>query len=123
MFDEQFENDKQDKQRCEDCEYKRLVHAGGGFLFNGCYHRPYIGKWVANIKDCPKEMESDLMMGMTVEQLIKKLEKCNKKDIVTVSNNNLWINGTYIATGIETYDDEVNICTDYKKRLGEELCY
>lgn len=60
------------------------------------------------------------MMGMTVEQLIKKLEKCNKKDIVTVSNNNSWINGTYIATGIETYDDEVNICTDYKKRLEEE---
>ena len=60
------------------------------------------------------------MIGMTVEQLIKKLEKCNKKDIVTVSNNNLWINGTYIATGIEIYDDEVNICTDYKKRLEEE---
>ena len=55
MFDEQFEDDKQGKQRCEKCEYKHIVHADGGFMFNGCYHRPYIGKWVAEIKDCPKE--------------------------------------------------------------------
>lgn len=57
MFD--FEYDKYNKQRCEDCEYKRLVHASGGFSFNGCYHRPYTGKRVAEIKDCPKEKECD----------------------------------------------------------------
>ena len=57
MFD--FEDDKQNKQRCCGCKYKRPVHASGDFFFNGCYHRPYKGKWVANIKDCPKEMESE----------------------------------------------------------------
>ena len=54
MSDWQFEDDKQQKQRCEECEYKHIVHASGGFSFNGCYHRPYTGKWVATIKDCPK---------------------------------------------------------------------
>lgn len=60
MFDnEQFEDDKSNKQRCKGCKYKRIVHAGGGFSFNGCYHRPYKGKWVANIKECPKEVGID----------------------------------------------------------------
>ena len=49
-----FEDDKTEKQRCDGCEYKRLVYASGDFSFNGCYCNPYKGKWVAEIKDCPK---------------------------------------------------------------------
>lgn len=60
MFDnDKFEDDKSYKQRCKGCEYKRIVHASGGFSFNGCYCRPYKGKWVADIEQCPKEVESD----------------------------------------------------------------
>lgn len=42
------------RQRCEGCKYKHIVHANGGYSFNGCYHRPYKGKRVAEIKECPK---------------------------------------------------------------------
>ena len=36
--------------------------------------------------------------------------------IVTVSNNDLFVNGEYIVTSVETHDCKtVEICTDYKK--------
>lgn len=38
--------------RCANCEYARVV-SGGGWSFLGCYRKPYKGKWVAEIKDCP----------------------------------------------------------------------
>lgn len=47
-------NEEQERKRCEKCEYKHLVHTNSGFNFYGCYHRPYKGKRVAEIKDCPK---------------------------------------------------------------------
>lgn len=40
--------------RCKDCKYAKAVVATGQFRFLGCYHSPYFGKWVAEIKDCPK---------------------------------------------------------------------
>ena len=43
--------------RCKPCESAHIVRANGGFMFLGCYHKPYKGKWVAEIKDCPKEEE------------------------------------------------------------------
>lgn len=53
MFE--FEDDVKKHERCEGCKYKHIVHTNGGFNFYGCYHRPYTGKWVAEIKDCPKK--------------------------------------------------------------------
>ena len=50
----EFEDDNIPKQRCEGCKYARTAHATGGWSFTGCYHRPYTGKWVAEIKECPK---------------------------------------------------------------------
>ena len=45
--------------RCTKCEYARTVFATGNYKFLGCYlgcyHMPYTGKWVAEIKKCPKE--------------------------------------------------------------------
>ncbi len=38
--------------RCKGCEYGRGVTAAG-WSFLGCYHEPYKGKWVTEIKDCP----------------------------------------------------------------------
>lgn len=43
------------KKRCESCEYAREINATGDWRFIGCRHEPYKGKWVAEIKDCPKE--------------------------------------------------------------------
>jgi hypothetical protein len=43
--------------RCKDCQFSRCVFGTGNFMFLGCHHKPYHGKWVAEIKDCPKEGE------------------------------------------------------------------
>lgn len=43
--------------QCEKCEYHKHIYAQYGFRFIGCYHEPYHGKWVAEIKECPKESE------------------------------------------------------------------
>lgn len=58
MFDED-DRAKEKRERCRGCEYKRIVHCNGGFNFYGCYHRPYTGKRVAEIKDCPKGSEEN----------------------------------------------------------------
>lgn len=39
---------------CMNCSSNRLVRCYGGFEFRGCYHDPYKGKWIAEIKGCPK---------------------------------------------------------------------
>lgn len=44
--------------RCKPCKYGKVVVANGQFMFLGCYCKPYKGKSVAEIKDCPKEDES-----------------------------------------------------------------
>ena len=46
--------------RCTGCEYSDVVRAAPtGFMFLGCRHKPYSGKWVAEIKECPKEGEAE----------------------------------------------------------------
>lgn len=53
MFYEHDE-EKEIRPRCYGCEYRHIVHANGGFSFYGCYCRPYNGKRVAEIRNCPK---------------------------------------------------------------------
>ena len=63
---------------------------------------------------------------MTVSQLIKKLQRMPQDAIVTIRNNDNWVNGEYKVTSVETYDCmTVEICTDYKQRMdeGEEQCH
>lgn len=43
--------------RCNPCEYAKAVTANGGFIFLGCYHSPYRGKQVREIKECPDKYE------------------------------------------------------------------
>lgn len=58
---------------------------------------------------------------MTVAQLIKKLNKMPQDAIVTISNDDLYLNGEYIATSVETFDGEtVEICTDYESWIGDD---
>ena len=45
--------------RCNGCKDCRKVTAADGFTFLGCFHNPFRGKWVAEIKDCPKANVSD----------------------------------------------------------------
>lgn len=47
------------KDRCRTCEYATAVCATEQFMFLGCYHEPYKGKWVREIKDCPKAGEQE----------------------------------------------------------------
>lgn len=46
---------KNDKP-CAKCEHCRKVYAQDQWSFWGCYHEPYHGKWIAQIKFCPKEI-------------------------------------------------------------------
>jgi hypothetical protein len=47
------------KGRCHPCKYGKCVVANGQYMFLGCYHEPYKGKNVREIKNCPKEGEKD----------------------------------------------------------------
>lgn len=40
--------------RCKGCEYVKAIVATGQWIFLGCYHKTYKGKWVSEIRDCPK---------------------------------------------------------------------
>lgn len=46
-------------ERCDGCNYCKIIQANGGWSFYGCFYKPYKGKWVAEIKDCPKKKEKD----------------------------------------------------------------
>ena len=45
--------------RCNPCEYAREVTATGQWKFLGCYCPPYRGKWVKEIKNCPKRAKEE----------------------------------------------------------------
>ena len=38
--------------RCDKCGHCKVTNSDG-LSFLGCYCKPYRGKWVAKIKDCP----------------------------------------------------------------------
>ena len=52
-MDEFFDN-KHPNERCEGCTFCKRVYANSQWSFFGCHYPPYKGKWVAEIKDCPK---------------------------------------------------------------------
>lgn len=57
---------------------------------------------------------------MTVKQLARKLSKLPQDATVTLQNNDLYLNGDYIATNVELWEEnEVRIISDYKKRIRE----
>ena len=43
------------KGRCHPCKFAKAVVAQNEFVFLGCYHKPFRGKAVCEIKDCPKK--------------------------------------------------------------------
>lgn len=58
---------------------------------------------------------------MTVKQLIKKLSKLPENAEVCISNNELFMNGHYVATKVDDYtfssQGVILIDTDYEKRV------
>ena len=42
------------KGRCNPCEYSKCIVANTQWMFLGCCHEPYHGKWVKEIEHCPK---------------------------------------------------------------------
>ena len=59
MMEEFFDDKNAKAGRCDGCGDCRTVHATGNWLFYGCFHSPYRGKWVAEIKDCPKAKDGE----------------------------------------------------------------
>lgn len=45
---------EEQKTKCEKCKFMMKVSMRP-WLFLGCTHKPYKGKWVAEIDSCPKE--------------------------------------------------------------------
>ena len=54
-----FEREVIRRGRCEGCKFVKLINAQNDWKFYACYCKPYRGKWVAEIKDCPKEADND----------------------------------------------------------------
>ena len=61
-FFDDFEVDYKAKvikaHRCEGCKSCKKVDAND-FSFLGCFHKPYRGKWIAEIKECPMSKENE----------------------------------------------------------------
>lgn len=57
-------------EECLKCEYSHSVYANCGMKFLGCGHKPYHGKWVIEIKDCPKKQKEKgvINLGKSREQ-------------------------------------------------------
>ena len=51
MTKEQLERN----ERCKGCKYCKRVYAQNDWCFHGCYCRPYTGKWIIEIENCPRE--------------------------------------------------------------------
>ena len=50
---------RRDPSRCAGCEHCKWLKAQDDWSFHGCFHKPYKGKWIAEIENCPKESEVD----------------------------------------------------------------
>ena len=58
---------------------------------------------------------------MTVEQLIKKLQRMPKDATVTVINNNMYVNGEYEVNSVTHWEDHtVAIRTDYRHNMDND---
>lgn len=43
------------KNRCIKCKYRKTIHAQYEWMFDGCCYKPYRGKWIQEINECPKD--------------------------------------------------------------------
>lgn len=58
--------------RCKGCEFARTINSRGNWEFIGCNHEPYKGKWVCEIKDCPKQQTKQISIaGNMIKEMVK----------------------------------------------------
>ena len=43
------------EDRCKNCEFYRSVFELNAWGAKGCYHEPYHGKYILEIKECPMQ--------------------------------------------------------------------
>lgn len=46
-------------ERCRGCSFVKEVKGSFDFRFFGCFCPPFKGKWVSEIKDCPKDKKEE----------------------------------------------------------------
>lgn len=60
--------------QCKGCSFAKKVTANGGWSFTGCVFEPYQGKWIAEIKECPKKQLEEQKMNDNFEEEMQRLE-------------------------------------------------
>lgn len=53
----------EDKE-CKDCKKSGIITVGN-FKFRGCHCEPYKGKWIIEIKECPKKEEQQCSQDLS----------------------------------------------------------
>lgn len=43
----------------KECEHCRIITAQDGWTFRGCFCHPNKGKFIAEVKECPKKKKED----------------------------------------------------------------
>lgn len=43
-------------ERCKGCKFCLKVRVQNKYWFYGCYYRPYMGKRIIEIENCPREI-------------------------------------------------------------------
>lgn len=66
--------------RCHPCKFAKYVGTWAGWGFLGCYHHPYTGKWVREIKNCPKHETKMKGEEKVLEEILEE-EPC--EDVVS----------------------------------------
>lgn len=116
-----FESETVVKPRCEGCEYRKIVHAQNNYTFYGCYHHPYIGKRVAEIKECPKT-EIEKIQWLKWENLKECMEiECpmlGNERIMTYALENAPVYYSYTAPFV---DEDGDVC--YYQYDHDEGCW
>ena len=60
MTDYESQKVAQDRNtRCKKCKHSKVINAQDDWFFRGCYCKPYRGKWVSEIENCPEKIESE----------------------------------------------------------------
>ena len=64
IFDDFYKN--LPKGRCHPCKYAKAIYAGNVGVFLSCWHEPYQGKRVVEIKDCPRQLLVTSAVGAVI---------------------------------------------------------
>lgn len=115
IFDDFYEN--LPKGRCHPCKYAKVINAGDNWVFLSCWHEPYRGKWVAEIKDCPvgKEVKMQIINANEVKELINTKLDSFKKEMIDSIDAQLTTGDINVA--IERLEYELKDAEEHREDL------